>query len=97
MKLFGPEHRRDFGRGQQLALIGTELSVATLIGLYGGYWLDERFGSRPWLTLVGLALGLAAGFKNLARFVLDEQKRLKREAERQRGPRPSHDDPNPPS
>lgn len=84
MKLFGPEHRRDFGKGQKLALIGTELSVATLIGLFGGHWVDSKLGSRPTFTLIGLALGIAAGFKSLFQLVRDEQRRVKRNEERER-------------
>lgn len=84
MKLFGPEHRRDFGKGQKLALVGTELSVATLIGLYGGHWVDSKLGSRPIGTLIGLALGIAAGFKGLFQLVQSERARVKRTEERER-------------
>ena len=84
MKLFGPEHRREFGKGQRLALIGTELSVATLIGLFGGHWVDSKLGSRPIGTLIGLALGIAAGFKGLVQVVRDERARVKRSEEREK-------------
>lgn len=93
MKLFGPEHRRDFGKGQKLALIGTELSVATLIGLFGGHWVDSKLGSRPIGTLIGLALGIAAGFKSLFQLVRDEQRRVKRNEERERRAAQTNDRP----
>ncbi len=47
--------------------IGIELVVSVLLGLGLGYWLDRRFGTSPWLTLVGIVLGSAAGFRSLLR------------------------------
>jgi ATP synthase protein I len=84
MKLFDPKHRREMSRGQRLALVGTELSVSIFIGLFGGHWLDERLATRPWLTLVGLLLGLAAGFKSLFQVARREQARISDEARRER-------------
>ncbi len=92
MKLFDPKHRREMSRGQRLALVGTELSVSIFIGLFGGHWLDERFATRPWLTMVGLLLGLAAGFKSLFQVARREQTRISREAERERAQ--THDTPD---
>ena len=48
-----------------LSTVGITLVVSTVIGYYAGHWLDSRFGTTPWLTLVFLLLGIAAGFKNL--------------------------------
>jgi ATP synthase protein I len=76
MKLFDPKHRRAMSQGQRLALVGTELSVSIFLGLFGGHWLDQRLATRPWLTLVGLLLGLAAGFNNLYRVARREQQRI---------------------
>ena len=81
MKLFDPKHRRAISQGQRLALVGTELSVSIFLGLFGGHWLDQRFATRPWLTLVGLLLGLAAGFKGLYRVARREQERITKKPE----------------
>ncbi len=43
------------------------LAVGFVIGLYGGQWLDRRLGTYPWLTLIGLALGVTAGFRTVLR------------------------------
>ena len=94
MKLFDPKHRREMSKGQRLALVGTELSVSIFLGLFGGHWLDERLATRPWLTLVGLALGIAAGVRNLLRVVTREQRRLT--AEREREERSRRAEPPPP-
>ena len=44
------------------AQIGLELAGAVLAGFWGGWWLDGKFGTAPWLMLGGAAAGLAAGF-----------------------------------
>jgi ATP synthase protein I len=53
----------------ELSSIGITLVVATVIGLAGGYYLDRWLGTSPWLTLIGLVFGIAAGFVNLFRTV----------------------------
>jgi len=53
----------------ELSSIGITLVVATVIGLAGGYYLDRWLGTSPWLTLIGLIFGIAAGFVNLFRSV----------------------------
>lgn len=49
------------------AQIGLELAAAVLAGFWGGWWLDKKLGSAPWLMLGGAALGLAAGFYLVAK------------------------------
>jgi ATP synthase protein I len=53
----------------ELSSIGMVLVLSTVIGLAGGYYLDRWLGTAPWLTLIGLVLGIAAGFVNLFRSV----------------------------
>jgi ATP synthase protein I len=53
----------------ELSSIGLALVIATVIGLVGGYYADRLLGTSPWLLLLGLALGIAAGFVNLFRSV----------------------------
>ncbi|MDY4841877.1 MAG: AtpZ/AtpI family protein [Alphaproteobacteria bacterium] len=49
--------------------VGTELLSGVLVGAAIGYLLDGYFGTRPWLLIVFLFLGGAAGFLNVYRFV----------------------------
>lgn len=44
--------------------LGFEFAVFIILGVKGGQWLDSRFGTT-YLALVGLLLGLAAGFRSL--------------------------------
>jgi ATP synthase protein I len=51
----------------QLSTVGLAFVFALVLGFGAGYWLDERLGTRPWLSLLGFALGLAAGVLNVVR------------------------------
>ena len=55
----------DLGRmGAYLALfseIAIILLVTTLLGVLGGYWLDQRLGTLPIFTLVGMLCGFGLG------------------------------------
>jgi F0F1-type ATP synthase assembly protein I len=42
--------------------IGSSLAATVLICVWGGHWLDERYGTAPRYFLIGAVLGLAAAF-----------------------------------
>ena len=51
-----------FRQGAQLAFrLGTELTVATIVGGLMGYALDSFFKTKPWGLVVGVVLGGVAG------------------------------------
>ena len=52
-----------------LSGLGMTLVLATVIGLAGGYCLDRWLGTSPWLTMIGLLVGIVAGFVNFFRSV----------------------------
>lgn len=45
--------------------LGFQVALSIVIGLIIGVYLDRRFLFYPWLTLVFLGLGIAAGFRNI--------------------------------
>ncbi|VEN73780.1 F0F1 ATP synthase subunit [Candidatus Desulfarcum epimagneticum] len=46
--------------------LGFSVALSIVIGLGIGVWLDTRvFDTSPWLTLIFLVLGIAAGFRNI--------------------------------
>ncbi len=47
------------------SLVGIHLVTATFLGLAIGYFLDKWLGTKPWLTMIFLLLGIVAGFKNM--------------------------------
>mgnify|MGYP001579556270 FL=1 len=57
--------RRLFRLLGALSTVGITLVATTVIGYYLGKYLDGFFGSSPWLTILFLLFGIAAGFKNL--------------------------------
>jgi ATP synthase protein I len=50
-----------------LATVGLTFVIATAGCTIAGYFADRWLGTTPWLTLIGLALGIAAGFRELFR------------------------------
>lgn len=59
--------------------MGLQWGLAVLIGLAVGVWLDSRFSTFPWLTLVFLVMGVIAGFRNYYRFIRQQQQEGKNE------------------
>lgn len=49
--------------------VGLELGLSVIIGLAIGYYLDQQLGTQPWLMLVMLGFGFAAGFRGVLRAV----------------------------
>lgn len=58
-----------------LVQMGMTFVICTVLGLAGGYWADRWLGSSPWFLLVGLGLGIAAGFVNLFRSIREAERR----------------------
>jgi ATP synthase protein I len=52
-----------------LATVGMTFVVATAGATLAGYFVDRWLGSSPWFTLIGLAIGIASGFRELFRTV----------------------------
>jgi F0F1-type ATP synthase assembly protein I len=51
----------------RFSYIGIFFGVAVVIGVVAGRWADRRWHTTPWLTVVGLLLGVASGFQELYR------------------------------
>jgi F0F1-type ATP synthase assembly protein I len=64
---------------------GLELAGLILLGLYAGQWIDKRLGTAPWLLILGVFTGAAAGFFNMYRILTTAERRAR-----------SHDDATPP-
>lgn len=67
MEPSGPAPLREAMRYAQVGI-----TLVTPMGVLGwlGYTLDRRLGSSPWLLLLGLVLGMGAGFVTFLRQVL---------------------------
>ncbi|HOV87092.1 MAG TPA: AtpZ/AtpI family protein [Syntrophobacteraceae bacterium] len=61
---------------RQLAMastLGFQVALSVFIGLAMGVWLDSWLGTFPWLALVFMIFGVAAGFLNYYRFAKKQQ------------------------
>ena len=61
----------------ELSTVGITLVLSTVIGLVGGYYADRWLGTKPWLLLIGLLVGIAAGFVSLFRAVKASERNMK--------------------
>jgi len=63
--------------GYLLAIPGL-LIAAPLVGFFAGRWLDGRFRTTPWLSLVGVVLGFAAAgretYQIYRRYLAEEER-----------------------
>ena len=75
MPFLGPEGRKQLRRANRASSVGIELVlVSTLVGLFGGQWIDGQLGTEPWFMVIGLICGLIAGFRGLFSFVKHARK-----------------------
>jgi len=51
----------------QHAGVGLEFAGAVAGFAVVGYWIDSRYGSKPWGILIGVVLGLVGGLYNLVK------------------------------
>lgn len=49
----------------EVATVGLSFVFAVAIGTGIGWWLDGRFGWKPYATLIGFAFGVAAGVRSV--------------------------------
>jgi F0F1-type ATP synthase assembly protein I len=70
-----PPSREGGTSGAAVAGLGMQFVVAILLFLFLGKWLDERFGTTPWLLIAGVFLGAGASFYSIYRRLMADQKR----------------------
>jgi ATP synthase protein I len=49
----------------QYGSLGITMVISTVGCYFLGYWLDKKLGTSPYLSLIGLFLGISAGFYQL--------------------------------
>jgi ATP synthase protein I len=59
------ETRRSIKELAYFSSLGLSVSLSIFIGLAIGVYLDRRWDSSPWCTLIFLVLGILAGFRNI--------------------------------
>ena len=66
--------------------LGFEMALSVVIGMGIGYYLDRWLGTGPWLMIVWISLGFAAGVRSLYRAAVRSGKDLERDEEERRKP-----------
>lgn len=64
--------------------LGIQLALAVLVFFFLGRWLDEKFGTAPWLMIGGLFVGVTGGLFSFFRSALNLGAEQDREAEEER-------------
>ena len=64
----------DLGRASGYLALFSEIAiillVTTLLGVVGGYWLDQRLMTLPLLTVAGMLLGFGLGGVGVYRLIV---------------------------
>jgi ATP synthase protein I len=58
-----PEEKKMARVASRFVAVGLEMGLALLIGVFGGKYLDEQFGTKPWFFIFGFIIGLGAATK----------------------------------
>ncbi len=57
--------------------IGTFWAASVLIFTWLGWYLDRKWNTHPWFTIIGAFIGIGAGFYNFFKVVLKENEKNK--------------------
>lgn len=79
---FDPYRRSAVTSTAHYAGAGLQFAVALLVFLFIGQWLDRRLGTDPWLMMLGVFLGAAAGFYAMYRKLMTALQREEDERRR---------------
>ena len=68
------EEKKTLMQAVMASTIGYQVAFAPFIGIAIGVFLDSKLGSFPYLTIIFLIIGIAAGGLNYYRFAKQQQK-----------------------
>lgn len=71
--------------------LGLEIVLSILFGLFGGRWLDGRFGTEPWLMWICFGLGLVASVNAILRALKAMRAEAAREEAAEGNPAPLYE------
>lgn len=57
--------RQTSSKAMRYTLLGAEFAAIFIGFVFGGHWLDERWGTTPWLLLAGVLLGFGIALYRL--------------------------------
>jgi ATP synthase protein I len=62
-----PDARKMLRVASRYSYLGIFFGVAVVLGLAVGSWMDAKLHTAPWLKLLWIVIGIAAGFRELVR------------------------------
>lgn len=62
--------------------IGLQFAISIIVFLFGGQWVDNRFGTSPLFLLLGVFVGGGAAFYSMYRKLMAAQKKEDEQKER---------------
>ena len=84
------ENRQDrkafFRELGKYSALGLEMALSVVIGLGIWYYLDKWLGTAPWLMILWIGFGFAAGVRSLYRAAVKSGKDLEKDEEERRKP-----------
>ena len=72
---------RAYSQAGPYITMGTQFAASILLGLLGGWWADGKLSTFPVFLMLGTFLGAGAGFYNLYKVLMAEEKARKEERE----------------
>ncbi len=79
--VLGPDSGKQLRTFARMGAVGIELALSIIIGVFAGRWLDRKVDTEPLFTIVGLILGVAAGFKSLYQTAKRQQQKASQETD----------------
>jgi F0F1-type ATP synthase assembly protein I len=67
--------RKPLSSGAEFAGVGLQLGGTIALSAWLGYWLDRKFGTLPWMTIVFVFFGAGTAFYAIYRRVIGGPKR----------------------
>ena len=71
----GAERRTATPSAGEYAGVGLQFAVTIVAFMFAGMWLDRTLGTSPWLLILLVFAGAAAGFYSIYRKLMNAQRR----------------------
>ncbi|MBS4027107.1 MAG: AtpZ/AtpI family protein [Ignavibacteriales bacterium] len=63
-----------FREYSQYVGLGIQLALAVIVFYFVGKWVDDKYQTTPWFSLVGILLGSTGGFISFFRKVMEKNR-----------------------